>query len=358
MRNRLLTWGLLAVLIVMSLALGGCGSHAAPGSKSTAIFDPAVARADTPEAIDAELAARFEKTKKAADKMFAEEAGHLVITHKYGKTILPEHPQRIAVIGLEDTAVSLDIPIAAAHLTKSSYLYPLMKDKGIADIPINAETKTINLEAVQQAKPDLILMRDSYDKNAYNALSKIAPVVALDLQKEEVTALAAARAVGQEEKGEARLHAYYGCAKQARMAIKGNIGDATVAFLRVAEGDPPLSVFGQCDEPLHVRALEPQAGPDGRRARQDEEQPRHLDGVPAGPAGRLPRHLERLRRKQRRQQRGGRQALRGTAERPALADPAGCAGRTHARRQFHHLECARAHRERNGHPGPRGLAWL
>lgn len=183
MRNRLLTWGLLAVLAAMSLALGGCGSHAASGSKSTALFDPAVVRADTPEAIDAELAARFEKTKKAADKMFAEEEGHLVITHKYGKTILPEQPQRIAVIGLEDTAVSLDIPIAAAHLTKSSYLYPLMKDKGIANIPINAETKTINLEAVQQAKPDLILMRDSYDKNAYNALSKIAPVVALACRK-------------------------------------------------------------------------------------------------------------------------------------------------------------------------------
>ena len=235
MRNRLLTWGLLAVLAAMSLALGGCGKSAASGSKSTALFDPAVARADTPEAIDAELATRFEKTKKAADKMFAEEEGHLVITHKYGKTILPEQPQRIAVIGLEDTAVSLDIPIAAAHLTKSSYLYPLMKDKGIANIPINAETKTINLEAVQQAKPDIILMRDSYDKNAYNALSQIAPVVALDLQKEEVTARAAARAVGQPQKGEARLHAYYGRVKQARMAIKGNIGDATVAFLRVMQ---------------------------------------------------------------------------------------------------------------------------
>lgn len=34
MRNCLLTWGLLAVLTVMSLALGGCGSHAASGSKS------------------------------------------------------------------------------------------------------------------------------------------------------------------------------------------------------------------------------------------------------------------------------------------------------------------------------------
>lgn len=111
------------------------------------------------------------------------------------------------MIGLEDTAVSLGIPIAAAHLSKNSYLYPLMKEEGIADIPINAETKTINLEAVQQVRPDLILMRDSYDRNAYNALAKIAPVVALDLQKEELTALAAARAVGQPERGEERLRA-------------------------------------------------------------------------------------------------------------------------------------------------------
>ena len=66
MRNRLLTWGLLAVLAAMSLALGGCGNHAASGSKSAVLFDPAVARADTPEAIDAELATRFEKAKKAA----------------------------------------------------------------------------------------------------------------------------------------------------------------------------------------------------------------------------------------------------------------------------------------------------
>lgn len=236
MRKRFLNWGLLAILAVLSLALGGCGSQAVSGnSKGAAAFDAETLRADTPEAIDEELAARFERTKKAADKMFAEEDGHLVIRHKYGRTVLPERPQRIAVIGLEDTAVSLGIPIAAAHLSKNSYLYPLMKEKGIADIPINAETKTINLEAVQQVRPDLILMRDSYDRNAYNALAKIAPVVALDLQKEELTALAAARAVGQPERGEERLRAYYDVVKRARLAIKGQIGSATVAYLRVLQ---------------------------------------------------------------------------------------------------------------------------
>ena len=128
MRKRFLNWGLLAILAVLSLALGDCGSQAVSGnSKGAAAFDAETLRADTPEAIDEELAARFERTKKAADKMFAEEDGHLVIRHKYGRTVLPERPQRIAVIGLEDTAVSLGIPIAAAHLSKNSYLYPLMR---------------------------------------------------------------------------------------------------------------------------------------------------------------------------------------------------------------------------------------
>lgn len=246
MRKRFLNWGLLAILAVLSLALGGCGSQAVSGnSKGAAAFDAETLRADTPEAIDEELAARFERTKKAADKMFAEEDGHLVIRHKYGRTVLPERPQRIAVIGLEDTAVSLGIPIAAAHLSKNSYLYPLMKEEGIADIPINAETKTINLEAVQQVRPDLILMRDSYDRNAYNALAKIAPVVALDLQKEELTALAAARAVGQPERGGGALARLLRCGQAGAPRHQGpdRLCHGGLSA-RAAEGDTPLPVFG------------------------------------------------------------------------------------------------------------------
>ena len=228
MRNRLLSAGFFALLVVLSAVLAGCGSQASSGSaKSTALFDPDVPRSDAPEAIDAELANRFIQTKNASDKMFSEEDGRTVITHKYGRTVLPENPQRIVVVGLEDTAVSLGIPIAAAHLA--------MKAQGIENIPINVETKTVNLEAVQQASPDIILLRDSYDRNTYRALSKIAPVVPLDLQKEEVTELAAARAIGQSERGEARLRAYYDTVKQARLAIKNHIGDATVAYLRIMQ---------------------------------------------------------------------------------------------------------------------------
>lgn len=251
MRKRLLSAGFFALLVVLSAVLAGCGSQASSGSaKSTALFDPDVPRSDAPEAIDAELANRFIQTKNASDKMFSEEDGRTVITHKYGRTVLPENPQRIVVVGLEDTVVSLGIPIAAAHLAPSSYLYDTMKAQGIENIPINVETKTVNLEAVQQASPDIILLRDSYDRNTYRALSKIAPVVSLDLQKEEVTELAAARAIGQSERGEARL-LRYGEAGKTRHQEPYRRCDGGVSAHH-AERDPPLSVLRQCDEPVHV----------------------------------------------------------------------------------------------------------
>ena len=221
-------------LILLALALAGCG-HVTEGPKSTATFDPAVPRADTEEAIDAELADRFQRTKAASDKMFSEEDGALVLKHKFGKTVLPQAPQRIAVVGLEDTAFSMELPVVAAHVTKSSYLKEIAKTRRYTDISINAETKTVNVEEVQAVRPDLILLRDSYDKSTYDALSKIAPVAAFDLQREEVAALAAARAAGRPEEGERRLRAYYQKAKEARIAIKAKIGEAKVAFLRVLQ---------------------------------------------------------------------------------------------------------------------------
>lgn len=241
--SRRFAWifALLALLSLLSLGAAGCGGENADApKKSKALFNPDVPREDTPEAIDAELSERFQKTKKAAAKMFSEEAGRKVLTHKYGKTVLPEKPQRIAVVGLEDTAISMGLPIVAAHVAKSSYLYEKFQSLDITNISINADTKTINLEEVQAVQPDLILLRDSYDKNAYNALSKIAPVAPFNLQKEETAVLAAAEAADRPELGERRLKEYYERVKAARMRIKGVIGDDTVVFLRILKKDVRL----------------------------------------------------------------------------------------------------------------------
>ena len=49
MRKRFLNWGLLAILAVLSLALGGCGSQAVSGnSKGAAAFDAETLRAGIP----------------------------------------------------------------------------------------------------------------------------------------------------------------------------------------------------------------------------------------------------------------------------------------------------------------------
>lgn len=232
---------LLACLSLVALAVAGCGGvESEAPQKSKALFDPDGLREDRPEAIDKELAERFKKMKQASDKMFSEEDGKRVLTHKYGKTVLPEKPQRIAVVGLEDTAISMGLPIVAAHVAKSSYLYEKFQSLDITNISINADTKTINLEEVQAVQPDLILLRDSYDKNAYNALSKIAPVAPFNLQKEEIAVLAAAEAADCPELGERRLKEYYERVKAARMRIKGVIGDDTVAFLRILKKDVRL----------------------------------------------------------------------------------------------------------------------
>lgn len=235
MRKR--PYAILLVLFVLlsAVCLAGCGAQQAAPKKSTALFDPAVPREDTPEAIDAELTARFQSIQKKARKKFTEEDGHKILMHKYGQTMLPDHPQRIAVVGLEDTAVSMHLPIVAAHVVSTSYLYPFMKDMDLANIHINPDTRTVNLEEVQEVHPDLILLRDSYDKNTYLALSKIAPVAPLDLQDEEVTELALAEAVGRPELGESRLLSYYATVRQARLAIKQQIGNQTVALLRVLQ---------------------------------------------------------------------------------------------------------------------------
>ena len=246
MRKRLLSAGFFALLVVLSAVLAGCGSQASSGSaKSTALFDPDVPRSDAPEAIDAELANRFIQTKNASDKMFSEEDGRTVITHKYGRTVLPENPQRIVVVGLEDTVVSLGIPIAAAHLAPSSYLYDTMKAQGIENIPINVETKTVNLEAVQQASPDIILLRDSYDRNTYRALSKIA-----ERRGHRARCSEGHRAERKGGGAPARL-LRYGEAGKTRHQEPYRRCDGGVSAHH-AERDPPLSVLRQCDEPVHV----------------------------------------------------------------------------------------------------------
>ena len=76
-------------------------------------------------------------------------------------------------------------------------------------------------------------MRDSYGKAAYEALSKIAPTITFNVNKEEVALLGIATALGVPEIGEARLKEYYNNAKKTRIALGKNLNGETVGFLRI-----------------------------------------------------------------------------------------------------------------------------
>ena len=249
----------IAVLLALSVLVGavGCGQQTdirAPKSEKAqeAVakarrFDPAVLRADTPEAIDAEFAARLADKRKAAEKLYREEDGKRILKHKFGETELPDAPVRIVCIRMEDPMLALDAPMVAAYDFPQYYLHDRLAARGIMRISINDENKTINLEQVQAAKPDLIVMRDSFGKGVYQDLAKIAPVAAFDLRDYERSLLALSMVLQRPADGEARLRQFYDTAKRDRMRIKGKIGDATVALLRIMNKEVRLYPYATND---------------------------------------------------------------------------------------------------------------
>ena len=246
----------LAVLLAAAVLAAGCGSADIRGEKSEKAqkaiqsarrFDPAVLREDTEEAIDAEFAARLVDKRKAAEKLYREEDGKRILTHKFGKTELPDAPVRIVCIRMEDPMLALGASMIAAYNFPQYYLYDRLAARGVMTISINDENKTINLEQVQAAKPDLIVMRDSFSKGVYQDLSKIAPVAAFDLRDYERSLLALSMVLQRPQDGEARLSAFYERAKNDRMRIKGAIGDSTVALLRIMNKEVRLYPYATND---------------------------------------------------------------------------------------------------------------
>ena len=245
---------LLAVFLAAFAA--GCGQTDIRGEKSEKAqkaiqaarrFDPAVLREDTPEAIDAEFAARLADKRKAAEKLYREEDGKRILKHKFGETELPNAPVRIVCIRMEDPMLALDASMVAAYNFPQYYLHDRLAVRGVRSISINDENKTINLEQVQAAKPDLIIMRDSFSKSVYQDLSKIAPVAAFDLKDYECALLALSMVLQRPADGKARLMEFYEHAKKDRMRIKGAIGESTVALLRIMNKEVRLYPYATND---------------------------------------------------------------------------------------------------------------
>lgn len=257
--RRLVLSTLLGACVLFGVA--GCGpqqngmTHDAIYAELDDKVKAALDRSNDPKEIDKEFKKRLAATKKAVDKIITVEGDTITVTHKLGKTVMPKNPKRIVVIRAEDPMVALDIPFIAGNYNEKSYLYKELSERNIQNISINDETKTINYEQVQAMHPDLIIMRDSYGKAAFNALSKIAPTVVFNVNKEETALLGIATALGMPEKGEARLKEYYANAKKTRIALAKHMDGQTMAFLRILNKEYRLYPYMKSDMNIFMADL-------------------------------------------------------------------------------------------------------
>ena len=243
--KRLLLSGLLGACVLMGIA--GCApqengmTHEAIYASLDDKIKTALERSNDPKEIDKEFKKRLTSIQKAADKIVTVEGDKIIVTHKLGKTVMPKEHKRIVVVRTEDPMIALDEPFIGANFNEKSYLFNELSERNVQNFSINDETKTINYEQIQALKPDLIIMRDSYGKAAYNALSKIAPTIA--------------KALGVPEKGEARLKEYYTQAKKTRIALAEHMQGETVAFLRILNKEIRLYPYMKSDMNVFMAEL-------------------------------------------------------------------------------------------------------
>lgn len=226
-----------AKAVAVVLLLTGCSERMVSVESQT----------ETIEKTDAVSSATINKTavqredvEQAADALVSrQEDGQLVLSHKYGQTVIPSNPERIVCIKLEDLALALGVDLEACQILEGYYLEEQIKELGIGSIAVDEEANTINLEQVLSYEPDLILLRDSFESSVYEELSKIAPVAPFDLKDTEVSLLAMGKILGMEEQALLRLEKYHEKLNAAKETLSA-VSDSETAMLRVMKKEVRL----------------------------------------------------------------------------------------------------------------------
>jgi iron complex transport system substrate-binding protein len=106
------------------------------------------------------------------------------LTHKFGTTVVPATPERIASVGLTEHDAILALGYQPVAVTEWFGDYPFATWPWAQDL-LKSEPEVLSyadgvqIERVAQAAPDLILgINAGLNKGTYNKLSKLAPVIA------------------------------------------------------------------------------------------------------------------------------------------------------------------------------------
>jgi iron complex transport system substrate-binding protein len=164
----------------------------------------------------------------------AEDATTRTIRHVQGVSVIPRHPQRVAVLGWNDEVAALGVvPVAASGDGRRGFvahLQPYLQGTRLID----ASGGGPDLEALAAAKPDLIITSWSW-QTSNDAITRIAPTIVLQPAHwewhERVRDLGLV--LDRQREADERLAALDAKIAEARTAIAARIGTQSVALLRV-----------------------------------------------------------------------------------------------------------------------------
>ncbi|MEK3722792.1 ABC transporter substrate-binding protein [Paenibacillus sp. FSL H8-0034] len=179
--------------------------------------------------------------KGASEEMIGTaEQQPIKIKHGFGETEVPVHPKRIAVFGLEDIMLSMDVPMVYAYDFKGYYLDDQIRKLKIP-VSESADFKP-NLEAILETAPDLIIVQQySIDQKVYDDLSKIAPTLAFAPSEWKSSIIEIGKVLGIKDKAQAVIQSHENMLKQAKEKIMQTVGpDKTVAYIRPSDKDLQL----------------------------------------------------------------------------------------------------------------------
>ncbi len=254
---------ILSAAMAMS-ALSGCSSSA-PAKSTAAESTSAAEESASSEAVSeesvtetAEIASSEESSYPSIEEQIAEiradaekivyknDEGKMVVSSKLGETVVPDDPQRIVCIKLEDLTLALGVDMVACRNFETFYLEDEVNALNIGQIDVDEEANTVNFEQVMSYNPDLIIIRDAFDQSIYDELNKIAPTIAFRLQDYKTAMMGLGMALGMEDQATDRLVQHLEKVADAREELKKVDGES-VAMLRILKKEIRLYPYSKND---------------------------------------------------------------------------------------------------------------
>ncbi|MET4562847.1 iron complex transport system substrate-binding protein [Lysinibacillus parviboronicapiens] len=164
-----------------------------------------------------------------------------IVEDAFGKVEIPAHPQRVAAVYLEDYLSALDIkPVI-------QWYHPTWGIQEYLNLDVPKFDVTGSIEALLEAKPDLIIVDGAVDSEKYEKYSKIAPTYRLKeeiLQNPREIVKTIADVLNVSEKADEVVKQYEERVTLLKTELDASVGDDTVAVLRLNVADKTLALLG------------------------------------------------------------------------------------------------------------------